>query len=100
MGKERERVFSLAKPLWEWPAFGRGVFICFCCSYSQVGRVRLSLYEWNKSTFIYNQVEDAEAQSPIPWPPDTNKRIIRKDPNVGKDGKQEYKGMTEDKIVR
>ena len=76
------------------------MFICFCCSYSQVGRVRLSLYEWNKSTFIYNQVEDAEAQSPIPWPPDTNKRIIRKDPNVGKDGKQEEKGMTEDKIVR
>ena len=55
VGKESDRVFSLAKPLWEWPAFGRGVFICFCCSYSQVVRVRLSLYRWEKSTFVYNQ---------------------------------------------
>ena len=42
---------------------------------------------------------DDEAEAPILWPPDGKNRIIRKDSNVGKDGRQEEKGMTEDKIV-
>jgi len=28
---------------------------------------------------------DAEAEAPILWPPDVNSRLVRKDPNAGKD---------------
>jgi len=49
MRNQNERGFGLAKHLWKGPAFGRGVLISsFCCSYSQVGRVGLSLCELNK----------------------------------------------------
>ena len=36
---------------------------------------------------------DAEAEAPILWAPDKN-WFIRKDPDAGKDWKQEKKGMT------
>ena len=36
---------------------------------------------------------------PTVWPPDVKSRLIRKDPDSGKDGKQEEKGMTENKMV-
>ena len=42
---------------------------------------------------------DAEADTPILWPPDLKKWFIGKDPDAGKDWRQEEKGMTEDKIV-
>ena len=41
----------------------------------------------------------AEAEAPILWPPDVKSRLIRKDPNAGKDGGQEEKGVTEDEMV-
>ena len=42
---------------------------------------------------------DAEAEAPILWPPDAKNWLIRKDPDAGKDWREEEKGMTEDKIV-
>ena len=33
------------------------------------------------------------------WPPDGTSRLIRKDPDAGKDGRQEEKGTTEDEMV-
>ena len=33
------------------------------------------------------------------WPPDGKSRLIRKDPDAGKDGRQEEKGTTEDEMV-
>ena len=41
---------------------------------------------------------DAEAETPIVWPPDAKNWLIRKDPDVGKDWRQQEKGMTEDEI--
>ena len=41
----------------------------------------------------------AEAEAPILWPSDANSRLIGKDPNVGKDWRQDEKGMTEDEMV-
>ena len=35
----------------------------------------------------------------ILWLPDMKSRLIRKDSDSGKDGRQEEKGMTEDKMV-
>ena len=42
---------------------------------------------------------DAEAESPILWPPDMKNWLIGKDPDAGKDWKQEEKGTAEDEMV-
>ena len=42
---------------------------------------------------------DAEAEASILWPPDEKNGLIGKDPDAGKDWRQEEKGMTEDKMV-
>ena len=42
---------------------------------------------------------DAEAETPIFWPPDVKSQLIRKDPDAGKDWKEEEKSTTEDKMV-
>ena len=42
---------------------------------------------------------DAEAETPILWPPDAKSWLIWKDPNAGKDWGQEEKGTMEDEIV-
>ena len=41
---------------------------------------------------------DAEAEAPILWPPDAKNWPIEKDPDAGKDWRQE-KGTTEDEMV-
>ena len=42
---------------------------------------------------------DAEAEIPILWPPDGKNWVTGKDPDAGKDWRQEEKGMTEDEMV-
>ena len=42
---------------------------------------------------------DAEAEALILWPPDVKSWLIGKDPDAGKDWRQEEKGMTEDEMV-
>ena len=42
---------------------------------------------------------DAEAETPILWPLDVKNRLIGKDNDVGKDRRQEEKGMTEDEMI-
>ena len=42
---------------------------------------------------------DADAEIPILWPPDANNWFLGKDPDAGKDWRQEEKGMTEDEMV-
>ena len=42
---------------------------------------------------------DAETEAPILWPPDAKNWLIRKDPDAGKDWRQEMKGTTEDEMV-
>ena len=42
---------------------------------------------------------DAEAELPILYPPDVKSCLIGKDPDAGKDWRQEEKGTTEDEIV-
>ena len=40
---------------------------------------------------------DAEAEAPIPWPPDAKSQLTGKDPDAGKDWRQ--KRVTEDEMV-
>ena len=42
---------------------------------------------------------DAEAETPILWPPDVKNRLIWKDSDAGKDWRWEEKGTTEDEMV-
>ena len=42
---------------------------------------------------------DAEAETPLLWPPDAKSWLIWKDPDARKDWRQEEKGMTEDEMV-
>ena len=43
---------------------------------------------------------DAKAEAPTLWPPDMNSRLIGKDPDAGKNWRQEKKGAAEDEMVR
>ena len=42
---------------------------------------------------------DAEAETPILWPPHVKSLLIGKDPDAGKDRGQAEKGLTEDEMV-
>ena len=42
---------------------------------------------------------NAEAEAPVLWPPDVKSQITRKDPDAGKDGRQEEEGATEGEMV-
>ena len=42
---------------------------------------------------------DVEAETLILWPPDAKSWLISKDPDAGKDWRQEEKGTTEDEMV-
>ena len=50
-------------------------------------------------SWIFIVRTDAEAEAPILWPPDVKSWLIGKDPDAGKDWRQEEKGMTEDDMV-
>ena len=50
-------------------------------------------------SWIFIRRTDAEAETPILWPPDVKNRLIGKDPDDEKDWRQEAKGMTEDEMV-
>ena len=50
-------------------------------------------------SWIFIGKTDAEAETPIHWPPDVKSWLIRKDPDAGKDRRQERKGTTEDEMV-
>ena len=51
-------------------------------------------------SWIFIGRTDAEAETPILWPPDGKSWLIWKDPDAGKDWRQEKKGTTEDEMVR
>ena len=50
-------------------------------------------------SWIFIGKTDAEAETPILWPPEVKNWLLGKDPDVGKDWRQEEKGMTEDEMV-
>ena len=50
--------------------------------------------------WIFIGSTDVEAEAPILWPPDVKSLLIGKDPDAGKDWRQEEKGLAEDEMVR
>ena len=49
--------------------------------------------KWNQSWMFIGRT-DAEAETLILWPPDSNNWLIGKDPDAGQDWRQEEKGTT------
>ena len=47
-------------------------------------------------SYIFIRRADAEAETPILWPPDAKSWLIGRDPDAGKDWRWEEKGTTED----
>ena len=52
----------------------------------------------NQSWIFIGRTDD-EAETPILWPSDVKEWLLGKDPNAGKDWKQEEKGITVDEMV-
>ena len=52
----------------------------------------------NKSLLFIKRT-DAEAEAPVLWPPDAKNWLILKNPDTGKDYRQEEKGMIEDEMA-
>ena len=52
----------------------------------------------NQSWMFIGRI-DAEAETPILWPPDVKNQLTGKDPDAGKDWGQEEKGKIEDETV-
>ena len=50
-------------------------------------------------SWIFLGKADAEAETPILWPPEAKNWLIGKDPDAGKDWRWEEKGMTADELV-
>ena len=50
-------------------------------------------------SWIFIGRTDAEVDAPILWPPDVKNWLIGKDPDAGKDWRQEEKGITEDEML-
>ena len=57
------------------------------------------VYPKGNQSWTLTERTDAEAETPILWPPDAKNWLIRKDPDAGKDWRQDEKGMTEDEMV-
>ena len=52
------------------------------------------------TSWVFIGRTDAEAETPILWPPHEKSCFIGKDPDAGRDWGQEEKGLTEDKMAR
>ena len=50
-------------------------------------------------SWIFIERTNAEAETPLLWPPDAKSWLIGKDPDAGKDWRWEEKGMREDEMV-
>ena len=57
------------------------------------------VYPKGNQSWIFIGRTDAEAETPILWPPDAKNWLSGKDPDSGKDWRQEEKGTTEDEMV-
>ena len=58
-----------------------------------------SVHPKGDQSWVFIGRTDAEAETPVLWPPHAKSWLIGKDPDAGKDWGQEEKGTTEDEMV-
>ena len=80
--------------------------MCLNCGVGVILRFPWTGRKSNKSTlkeispdWIFIGRIDADAETPIVWPPDVKNWLTGKDPDARKDWRQEEKGMTEDEMI-
>ena len=59
----------------------------------------LQVHPKGNQSWIYIGRADAEAETPILWPPDVKSWLIAKDSDAGEDWRREEKGKTQDEMV-
>ena len=69
----------------------------WCAVIHGVAKSRTQLSDWTELNWFSGRT-DAEAKALILWPPDVKNWLIGKDPDAGKEWRQE-KGLTEDEMV-
>ena len=52
-----------------------------------------TVYPKGNQSWMFNESTDAEAETPALWPPDAKNWLLGKDPDAGKDWRQEEKGQ-------
>ena len=62
-------------------------------------KVSQQVHPKGDQSWVFIGKTDAEAETPILWPPDAKSWLIWKDPDAGKDWGQEEKGTTEDEMA-
>ena len=58
-----------------------------------------SVHPKGNQSWVFIGRTDAEAESPIFWPPDEKNWLIGKEPDAGQDRRWEEKGTTEDEMI-
>ena len=71
------------------------LFVYYLWKLGSIGSIS---HKGNQS-WIFIERTDAEAETPILWPPDVKNWLTGKDPDAGKDWRWEEKGTTEDEMV-
>ena len=89
--KKAERWRIDAFELWCWRRLSRVPWTA--------RRSNLKLDPKGNQSWIFIRRTDAEAEIPILWPPDVKSWLIWKDPDAGKDWRQEENGTTEDEMA-
>ena len=89
--KKAERWRMDALELWCWRRLLR-------VPWTDCKEIKLVNLKGNQS-WIFIGKTDAEAETPILWPPDVKNWLIGKDPDAGKVWRQEEKGTTEDEMI-
>ena len=87
---ERQRIDAFE--LWCWKRLLRVPWTLDCKEIQPV-------HPQGNQSWIFIGRTALEAETPVLWPPDAKNWLIWKDPDPGKDWRQEEKGMTEDEMV-
>ena len=82
------------KNLWFWTVvFEKNLETSLDCKEIQ------PVHPKGNQSWIFIERTNAEAETPILWPPDAKNWLIGEEPDAGKDWRQEEKGLTEDETV-
>ena len=94
--------------VWMWELYHKGSALKNWCFWtvvlertleSPLGRKIKPVNPKGNQSWILTGSTNAEAETPILWPPDVKSLLVWKDPDAGKDWKREEKGMTEDEMA-
>ena len=111
MGFSRQEYWSFSSShvcMWQLDYKGSWAWKNWCFWTVGLEKTLKSPFDWKEikpvnpkgnQSWIFIGRTDAEAKSPVLWPPDVKSLLIRKDPDAGKDWRREEKGTTEDEMV-